>query len=675
MFSGIKRFLGNITVEVKGDEIFVEGVEADIMAKDIKAIWGTNKINTHLFTQMSKNSFSFPSFFAPDVLYTLEQLTQQPSLKISVRTLSKIKDLLLQKTWLADTLKEPYSKLDLSKLKDLVYTPLPFQLEFFKAYDRLTGQYNLNGFLLAASAGSGKTYSSLAITHCLDVDRVIVIAPKNAINRVWEDSLLNHFKTPPSYWLSTGDAPFKGSERFIVGHYESLEKVAELAQRFRHEDVAIILDESHNFNGLSSLRTARFVALCKDTDSREVIWLSGTPIKALAAEAIPLFRCIDPLFNEDVERRFKKIYGDDSGRGVDILKNRMGLVSFKVEKKELNLRDPIFKEVKVVIPNALDYTLKAIKRVMIAFIQERLEYYRTRKVSDDKLFNEGLSVFEATLHTPQQKKEYDHYQECLKKVIKSRGDFAAKDEMLYCNKFELGRILPQLPNALRAEWKSVRSVIKYVHLKIQGECLGRVLGGLRIQAHVDMVEAIDFKAICESTQKKTVVFTSFAKVLERCEAHLPTVGLNPLLVYGKTNTNLNTIISTFEKNEDANPLVATYASLSTAVPLTYADVMILIDSPFRDYILTQAVSRIHRIGSDTQTYVYNVVLDTGNEVNISTRSMDILKWSQQAVEAITGIRAPFELSDNPDGFSAALEGLDTEPLDSVSALRPSFLNW
>jgi superfamily II DNA or RNA helicase len=675
MFSGIKRFLGNITVEVKGDEIFVEGVEADIMAKDIKAIWGTNKINTHLFTQMSKNSFSLPSFFAPDVLYTLEQMTQKPSLKVSVRTLTKVKELLLQNTWLAQTLKEPYSKLDLSRLKDFKLTLFDFQLDFLKTYDKLTGQYNLNGFLLNGAAGSGKTLTALALTHCLNIDRIIVIAPKNAINRVWEDSLLNHFKKPPTYWLSTSDKPFKGNERFIVGHYESLEKVAEIAKQFRNEDVAIILDESHNFNGLASLRTARFIDLCKDTDSREVIWLSGTPIKALAAEAIPLFRCIDPLFTEDVEKRFKKIYGDDSGRGVDILKNRMGIVSFKVEKKELNLRDPIFKEIKVSIPHGHDYTLKAIKEVMAAFIKERVDYYGTRKASDEKLFAQGLELFEITLRSQQQHKEYAYYRECLKKVIKAQGDFAVKEEMFYCNKFELNKITPQLPNVMRAEWKNVRSIIKYVHLKIQGECLGRILGGLRIQAHVDMVTSIDFKAVCESTKKKTVVFTSFTRVVERCEEYLPTLGLSPLLVYGKTNANLNSTIATFEKDEDANPLVATYASLSTAVPLVMADTMILIDSPFRDYILTQAVSRIHRIGSDTQCYVYNVSLDTGDEVNISTRSMDILKWSQSAVEAITGIRAPFELTDNPESFSAALEGLDAEPLRSVAGLKPSFLNF
>jgi hypothetical protein len=76
-----------------------------------------------------------------------------------------------------------------------------------------------------------------------------------------------------------------------------------------------------------------------------------------------------------------------------------------------------------------------------------------------------------------------------------------------------------------------------------------------------------------------------------------------------------------------------------------ADTMILIDTPFRDYILQQTVSRIHRLGSDTQTHVYLIALYTGPLPNISTRTTDILKWSQEQTAEILGIRSPFELQD------------------------------
>lgn len=674
MFSTIKRLTGNITVETKGSEIFVEGVDAEVMAKDIKAIWGTNKLNQQMFSRMWRSSFSFPSFFAPDVLYTLERLTQHNTLKLSIRTLNKIREHLLSDTWLAKTQLPIVPRLDKNKLKSLKYEPLDFQYEFFDEYERLTQHYGLNGLLLAASAGSGKTYTSLALSEMLNSKRVVVIAPNNALNRVWEASLQEHFYKPPTYWLSNSGKPFQGNERFVVANYEALDKVLEIVKKIGTENVTIILDESHNFSSLDAKRTQNFIELCAVTQSKNVVWLSGTPIKALSIEAIPLFRCIDPLFNEDVQTRFKKIYSGSNERAVEILKNRMGLVSFKVEKSRLNLLEPIFQEIKVNIPNAKEYTLTSIRKQMQDFVKERHEYYRARKPDDEAFFYRCLKLHKDSLFDDKQKREFEQYETFLKLVIKSSGDFSAKDFMVYCNKYELNKILPSLPQNLRNTFKDVRSIVKYVHLKIQGECLGRIVGGARIKCHVDMVNSLPFKEICESTKKKTVVFTSFTHVIAQCERHLPEIGLSPLSVYGKTNSNLPAIIEQFDKDDNVNPLLATYASLSTAVPLTMADTVIMIDAPFRDYVLQQAVSRVHRIGATTQCYVYTASLDTGNEVNISTRSVDILKWSQQQIEEILGIKSPFEITDDLETFSVAVEGLD-QPVVSVKKAVPVFMNW
>lgn len=674
MFSTIKRLTGNITIETRGNEIFVEGVDAEVMAKDIKAIWGTNKINQHMFSRMWRSSFSFPSFFAPDVLYTLERLTQHNSLKLSIRTLNKIKEHLLSDTWLSKISQPVIPRLDRSMLKNLKYTPLDFQEEFFTAYETLTQHYGLNGLLLAASAGSGKTYTSLALSEMLHSERVIVVAPNNALNRVWESSFNEHFHKPPSYWLTNSNQKFKGTEKFIVGNYEALPTLLEIAKSIGTNKITIILDESHNFSSLDAKRTQAFIELCALTQSQNVIWLSGTPIKALSIEAIPLFRCIDPLFTEDAQTRFKKIYGGSNERAVEILKNRMGLVSFKVEKSRLNLQDPIFQEIKVKMPSAQQYTLAAIRDKMREFVKERHDYYRERKPTDEALFYQCLKLHKNGLTTERELAEFEQYETYLKLVIKSSGDFSAKDYMVFCNRYEINRIVPSLPPELKNEFKDVRSIVKYVHLKIQGECLGRIVGGARIACHVDMVEYLPFKAVCQSTKKKTVVFTSFTHVIERCERQLPLIGLNPLSVYGKTNNNLSSIIEQFDKDEDVNPLLATYASLSTAVPLTMADTVIMIDAPFRDYILQQAVSRVHRIGANTQCYVYTTSLDTGNEPNISTRSVDILKWSQQQIEEILGITSPFDITDDLESYNASLEGIDS-PAVLADKQKPSFLSW
>jgi len=682
MFSGLKRLLGNITVDEVNGEIRVEGVDTTVMASHIRQKFATSKLGNYMFTRMDRSSFAFHSFFLPDMIHILEFMMGTRSLKLPYRTLHKIHELLVNETWFKNTLQEPYSKLDYERLNELTLTPLPFQSEFFKAYDKLTGQFGLNGFLLAGAAGSGKTFTSLALTHMLDPDYVIVICPKNALDRVWRQSILgdaktpSKFKIPPTAWFANDGKPYNG-ERFIVAHYESLEQARDIARSLEGKNVAVILDESHNLNNDKSLRTERFIQMCIEVDSRDVIWLSGTPIKALAVEAIPLIRCIDPLFNDDVEKRFRKMFSEGKGRALDVLQCRMGLVTFIVEKKELGLKDPIFINMPIQLPHGNQYTLPEVKKAMSAFIAERHSYYQKRRVSDERFYEQCMSLYAETLSNKQALHEYEQYRRNVAAIQRCVGMYKeVKEEIQACNRFELKKIIPALPPAFRTEFKGVRSVIKYVGLKIQGECLGRIVGGLRIRCHVDMVESVDFKAVCESSIKKTVVFTSFVDVIEKMQTWVPKLNLNPVFAYAATNKNVSGIVASFEREVDINPLCATYASLSTAVPLVMADTMILMDSPFRDYILQQAVSRIHRLDSDTQTTVYTVSLDTGDEPNISSRSMDILKWSQSQIEQILGVKSPFEISeDNPEAFGIALEGENADDLARVKSLQPNFLTW
>src|SRR5690606_21132995 len=138
------------------------------------------------------------------------------------------------------------------------------------------------------------------------------------------------------------------------------------------------------------------------------------------------------------------------------------------------------------------------------------------------------------------------------------------------------------------------------------------------------------------------------------DKQLKKLGKNPLMVYGATNKNLATNIASFEKDPNVNPLVATFPSLSTAVPLVMADQEIFLNSPFREVELVQAKARIDRLGQDTPVKYVFVYLDTGKEPNISTRSKDILEWSRQQVRAIMGVDYSGEADETMDGYVASL---------------------
>ena len=663
MFESIKTFLNNIELVETSDSYIIKNVRADFIKKDLKRVFKITSVSDHLFNITGQYSFSFYKFFAPEILFSLDRLIEHYSLQTPIRTLYKIRQLLLEKTLLSRltlTKDQIPKRLNRSKLNDFFLTPLDFQYELFDNYEEAIYKYNLKGYLFAGAAGSGKTFTGLALTHCLDhVDQVVCVVPSNSLNRVWETSIKTLFKTPPTYWISNSDKPLLGNEKYVIIHYEYLTKLLDQLSKLKGHKFAVILDESHNFNEIVSLRTNYFIDLCKRLNCSDILWLSGTPIKAISMEVIPLITCIDPLFTEEVMAKFKLIYRGNNNEATQILAERIGIISYKVPKDRLNLEPPISKNVYIKFEGSEKYTLPVIKEKMQEFVYERTRYYKLRSKQDSEFFHKCLEYYKCTIINDKQKMiEYNTYIKYLDLIIKTNGFnlHLIKQELVYCNKFESKTIMPTLlTKEDRDAFKQVKSVIKYVNLKIQGECLGQIIGRARIQCHVDMTPHIPFSDIIEFSAKKTVIFSSFVDVIKKAKEVLELQDYNPVLIYAQSNSQLASILHQFETLEHLNPLVATYASLSTAVPLVMADKEILIDMPFRDYLLQQAISRVHRIGADTQVFVFYIMLDTGTEPNISSRSVDILKWSQEQTSELLGINSPFQIDDTIGTFETSME--------------------
>lgn len=512
------------------------------------------------------------------------------------------------------------------------------------------------------------TFTSVCTMVTAGCDKIIVACPKNALIRVWYNDVQKMFKNPPKIWNSDMSTSPEGDETLFVYHYESLDKIMEHhSDYFGKYKYGFILDECHNLNDVKSQRTQKWLHVVKASGSDNIVHMSGTPFKAIGAESIPLFRAIDPFFTPVVEERFKKIYGTSAQKGLDILKNRLGLVSYIVKKEELDIGKPVMNTVGIKIPNGDEYTLNAVRAKMSAFIEERLKYYKSREKQDFEFYKSCLDIHKSKiLKDKRAMVEYDKYLDYIR-IIQSTTEYGTIPEQIsFCKRYEFTTISANLPREYVKEFRSVCSIIKYLALKIQGECLGLVVGKMRVDAHVAMCKYIPFRDICQSTKKKTVVFTSFVEVLEEAMKECQQQELNPILVYGKTNNNLTKLIESFEKDSEVNPLIATYNSLSTAVPLVMADTMIMINAPFRAYIQEQAISRIHRLNQDSQTIIYQLYLDTGNEVNISSRSLDIMKWSQQQVEQITGVSSPYKLEDGEEGsFNISTEDYFEGEFDDV----------
>lgn len=672
MFAGLRRALGAITVRENRGVITVSGVPADVIARDIEKIWATSRVNKWMFNRMGRSEFSFYSFFAIEVAFILRTLIENPAAHTNVRALRIILDKLEEETWLNSIDRSANLKFAWEQLKQLNLELLPSQRDFLENFEDKVAQYRLNGYMLAAPPGTGKTISGISLALIAEADKVIVIAPKRAVNEVWTSTLDIRFKEPQHYWHSNAEVSQTGlkngaaSNNFAVGirnpntpilnhdsktpdvnakwfvfHYEQLDTalamVAGAYGDWKSKRTVILLDECHNLNETSSQRSAKFIELCRASNALYTLWASGTPIKAIGNEAIPFLRTIDNLFNEEVQKRFVMIFGKQASRAVDILSHRIGLSSFKVPKADV-VTIPVSELTKnVAFKGAEAYTLDKIRDEIKKFVDERLNYYKVNYRMFQAQYDDLIIKYKKTIRDKEELKDFELYQNYVRHLNKNFDPRADKDIVIYCNRFEASKILPKLAGQDKKVFRHTTSIVKYVSLKVRGEALGRILTRRRIDCFVAMIPHCGLPDIIDGSKKKTLIFTSYVEVVKALDQYLRKEGYNPLLVYGDTNKMLAPIMKEFKTNPDANPMIATFDSLSTAVPVIEANTCVLMNQPFRDHEREQATSRVNRLGQDTAVNIITTLVDTGMDPNISTRSNEILEWSRASVAAIMGL--------------------------------------
>lgn len=641
---GIARFFHMIGVEERDGMIRVTGIPADIMSRDIAKAWKTSKIVNNIFSHLGPNHFFFASFFAIEVSYILNDLIQQSDRQTSRAVLKKILDLLMEKTWLHDLELTPEPLLDPKYLSRLAWRPKPHQVEFLQTFSTNVPQLHLNGYLLASAPGSGKTFMDLMMLVCLG-DKApvkIIISPKNALQLVWYATISDPSKTAfhdiPTAWYSSAPGPAPKDVEFVVCHYEALDRALVLGRQLSAAGTpfSVCVDESHNFNEMTAQRTLDLITLCRLPTARYHLWASGSPIKALGTEAIPLLRSIDPLFTEDVMVRYKKIFGGDAKRANEILQHRLNKVMFKVAKDVIISDKPITIQHKVTLKDSKRFTTEAVREEMRAFIEMRMRLYQKDMDLHKKLFQTCLSVYEKSLTSKAEILEFAKYKQYIAIISKGYDARSMGEMATFCRTLEKLKLMPRLPAELRREFKKSQSVVKYVSLKVQGEALGTILGKRRAECATELAKHCGLEDMIEEAAAKTLVFSSFVSTVLETVSYLTDKGFHPKPVSADTNAQLTEIVGEFDKDPAINPLCATYKSLSTAVPLIMANSVILLDLPVRQYQYDQTISRVHRLGQTRQVYIHEILLDTGQAGNVSTRAQDIISWSRDQVAALVG---------------------------------------
>lgn len=617
--------------------IMIGGINANHLIDDIKRIWNSEKFALQMFYKISSNSVIFYKFWALDIFYMLEQIALYKKRRSSLHRIKTCIELLQKNTWLKSMISQHEDILNMSLLKKMHHSLFDHQIEALKVYNETIPKMRLKGYLLNAIQGSGKTIMSIALATALDVEKMVIVCPKSLVNDVWFGALQDEFGTAIKIWKSTDEIPITNDYKYYVIHYEYLSKLLLSLEVFKNKHMFIVLDESHNLNEITSLRTQNFIQFVRQSNCQHTVFSSGTPVKAMGSEMIPLFYCLDRFFNDDTAEQFKKVYGLSAQRGVDVLRYHLDLIGHKITKlPEIVINEPEVHQIRVKIPNGNQFTIDSVKEQMRVYSDKRARYYQDNMKEILSFYENCLSIYEKTIRTSIDRRDFDKYKQYIKEIRRGYDPQIHQSETKFCNQFEKTKIIPVLPQVYKNKFRDIRAVVKYVQLKILGETLGNVLTKARVECHEQIIKYANLEEIINNADKKVIFFSDYTNVIKTANEYFMEKGFKPVIIYGETAKDINTSISNFRHNPKDNPLIASLKMVATGLTLTVANVVVFLNLPFRDYIKQQAISRVHRIGQDTQTHVYEVTLDTGNTPNISTRMQDILEWSKQQTDAILG---------------------------------------
>ena len=632
----ILNILPIVRVEEKREYIHVSGFWARDLADDIRKHWGTARVSNNIFVELNARSFIAHQFFAVEIAYMMQELKKSPHSRTSKTVLDAITTGLLEQTWLGRSANKDPLKINWPALNELRKSPMKNQKEFIEQYADLSVKMNLKGNILYSKPGTGKTLAGFMFGLAFNQDAMFFLVPKVTVLEVWEGTANNEFYKKQDYWSSLSGTMPTGKEKYYFCHYEFFVNLMEHINLFKGRKITVWIDECHNFVEKTASRTRMLVQFVRQVIPEHVIWASGTPFKAVANEAIPCLETIDPLFTEEARVAYTKLYGAGDPRALDVFNHRIGRMMFKAELKDL-VEIPLQEyDCNIKLPDGRRYTLPEVSKDMRAFLEDQMVFFEKNKFDYEYKWEQYTQRHSLKIRGGEQKMAFEQYKLYAKKM---HNHFSQREDielMKFCKQYEINHIEPELSGDSLKEWRHVTSVYKYAILVARGRALGRVLVGRRIECFKEMVEHSRYERYVEASESKTLIFSNYVEVAKEMVRYFETKKYHPVLVIGETTSQLEALLNRAKADPKANPVIATYKSLSTGVPMVMCNTVIFHDSPYRDYIKQQAVARVQRIGQIHKVHKVNTNLDTDGVPNLAGRAVDLLTWSKEQVAIMLG---------------------------------------
>ena len=534
------------------------------------------------------------------------------------------------KTWLSnsDVIKPENIDIDALKLLNDDYELKLYQREFIELYPILKAKLNLNGYILSFDQGLGKTLTSIALALCLRKDKIYIVCP-NTLKENWALEIKSYFPKYENkdFWeeevyisgISKNYDPKK--VKFIIVNQESIPKIFDTVDTKTNN--MLIIDESHNFRNINSARSLHLIKLRDMLKTKDVLVMSGTPIKASPNEICPTLRLIDPLFTDEVAEIYNKCFNLNDIIASNIIQTRFGKIMYRKTKDEvLQLPKKTIQTLKVKVTNEDKYYVDNVR----SLIRDRAEkIFKTEYKDYDDLKNEFHNLINK--YSTSSKSDIDRYLKIIDDNIPNYAmheiDVQFKKE--YLDKYVYPTIVEEDKD--RLNYLLVRFVNMWQHCI--GIAIGEILYPRRKEMFIKLYE--DNKSLINDmifdNVKKTVIFTPIVEVANYIHKALGKAGISSVLVTGNVKDKLTPIMR-FKEDSNVDVLVATTQTLGTGVTLTEANLMFFFGTPWRSTDFDQCCDRIYRIGQTTDVFIFNVLMDS-EKLNLSTRMENILDWSNK----------------------------------------------
>lgn len=643
----------------------------------VKYLGHEKKIDALFSTYSWFSGMTFNKFFTFEVIKLLETISMKKHrYDCDLRKIDAVLE------YLKKEVREHEEDIDKKYIdKVFEYKILPHQEQAIKKYIDFKHLMGYRGMLFHGAAGSGKSAAACFIMEGLhnEVEKVIMLCPLPTLYDVWDKTLSGKpgtaFKQSQSRYIVREGKPYK-DEKYILCHYEGLEKLMDIIHKLPKGKTAVVIDESHNLNDMKSKRTQLAISLINKIESNNVLLLSGTPVKSGFRELGAIFTFLDDKFSGDIEKAYYTLYASPTKFLQETLLERYNGYTTVVKKEVLKL-DPVETvNLKLQLPESKvePFYLSNIQKDLREYVKTRLKEIEDNREYWNKTYHElkekGINAHKVS------SRDINKYEEAVELIKRTtpRMYKDIPDELVFANKFEREEILPYLSTKEEKDiFKEAKTIYKYPALKVRGEALGNVIGKARINCHAMMAECIDYTPIIVGTRKKTIIFSNYVDVCNKAMATTKKIGFSPIGVYGEDTKNLVSSVDAFDKKLQVNPLVTTYKSLSTGVPLIMADTIICIDLPFRMYQYEQAIARAWRLGQDSVVRVYIAEIDA-KEPTINSRNIDIISFFNEEVEKITGVSASLNIKGDETIFMGEedlskeeyVDLIDTPDIDNLT---------